>query len=92
MQALEYQGSFTSLSCAVPGRGIQWDPILERIVVENPTVSGGSDQLWLWGYRAAWVMAPQTGREMLGVPCPATLSLFSAEARFSEPSWPILLF
>ena len=76
----------------MPGRGTQWDPILERIAVENPTVSGGSDQLWLWGYRAAWVTAPQMGREMLGVPCPTTLSLFSVEAHFPEPSWPVLLF
>jgi len=38
---LEHQGSLTSLSCAVPGRETQRDPIPERITVENPTVSGG---------------------------------------------------
>lgn len=55
-----------SLSCAVPGRGTQRDPILERTAVENPTSSGGSGQPWLRGHRAAWVTAPQAGRETLG--------------------------
>lgn len=80
-----------SLSCGVPGRGTQQDPILERIRVENPIISGASGQLWRWGYRAAWVTALQAGREMLAVPSPTAPSIFSAETHFPNPSWPVLL-
>lgn len=89
--ALEHQGSFLSLPCALLGRGTLRDPILGRIMVENPTVSGGLGQLGFQGSRAARATAPQMGGEMLGVPCPTPPSLFSGETHFPDPLWPVLL-
>lgn len=72
------------------GQGTQRDPILERIAVENPDVPGGSASSGS-GLTGCLGHSAQMGREMLGLPCPTTPSLFSAETPFPYPPQPVLL-